>query len=392
MLKKLKLMGFELKNSILNIKILMIVIVLPLLTVVLFNFAFSSLIDQGPLFDVGLVDKEKTPTSTYLIQEILKDDDITSLINFVQVKEEQSLEKVQSGELKGVFIIPENFTDNLIKMKNTPMELIYKENDIMVAYAVNGISDSFSRYIQEVQKSISATYYTTSKFENLKDHTQKINNSISFIMISEIFNRKNGIIQNQLENIPTTTSGVYFLVMVELLIISFISLYFTYNYKKEKLLNKKIQTVGFKKYEIKILKMASYIVFINIQIAIIFVPIFYYLTEGISLKYILFLNLISLFLFSLWFLISSLIKKENIFISISTLIIVTSNLFGGTLFPLVLMPYNLQVVSKMTPNYWLGREFLYLITGNVNIINIGIIIFLTTAFLYLSMKGDGIDA
>ncbi|HCX04369.1 MAG TPA: hypothetical protein DHM42_07765, partial [Clostridiales bacterium] len=125
MLKKLKLMGFELKNSILNIKILMIVIVLPLLTVVLFNFAFSSLIDQGPLFDVGLVDKEKTPTSTYLIQEILKDDDITSLINFVQVKEEQSLEKVQSGELKGVFIIPENFTDNLIKMKNTPMELIY---------------------------------------------------------------------------------------------------------------------------------------------------------------------------------------------------------------------------------------------------------------------------
>ena len=220
-------MGFELKNSILNIKILMIVIVLPLLTVVLFNFAFSSLIDQGPLFDVGLVDKEKTPTSTYLIQEILKDDDITSLINFVQVKEEQSLEKVQSGELKGVFIIPENFTDNLIKMKNTPMELIYKENDIVVAYAVNGISDSFSRYIQEVQKSISATYYTTSKFENLKDHTQKINNSISFIMISEIFNRKNGIIQNQLENIPTTTSGVYFLVMVELLIISFISLYFT---------------------------------------------------------------------------------------------------------------------------------------------------------------------
>src|SRR6056297_2525719 len=173
MLRKLKLIGFELKNNIFNIKVLTIVIVLPLLAVVLFNFAFKDFVSQGPIFKLGLVDNENSPTSSYLIEQLLQDEDITSLINFKKIDDKNSISKIEKGELNGVLIIPKDFTDSLINMKNTPIELIYNENDVLISYALNTVADSFSLYIEEVQKSISANYYTTSKIDELKEDTQK---------------------------------------------------------------------------------------------------------------------------------------------------------------------------------------------------------------------------
>ncbi len=392
MLRKLKLIGFELKNSILNIKVLTIVIVLPLLAVVLFNFAFKDFVSQGPIFKLGLVDNENSPTSSYLIEQLLQDEDITSLINFEKIDDKNSISKIERGELNGVFKIPENFTDSLINMKNTPIEIIYNKNDVLISYALNAVADSFSLYIEEVQRSISATYYATSEIEELKENTQKINNNISLIMIGEVFNRKMGIIKSELEDIPTTSSGIYFLVMIEILILSYVSLYFTYKFMKEKHLNRKIQTLGLKRGEIKLIKLLSYLILINIQILIIFIPIYYFLTGDITLKHILYLNLISFILFSLWFLLSSFIKKPENFILISTLIIVFNNLLGGTLFPLVLMPYNLKILSQFTFNYWFGVEFLHMITGNINIYILLAFLIVPILFLLISMRGDALDA
>ncbi|MDW7667899.1 MAG: ABC transporter permease [Bacillota bacterium] len=392
MLRKIKLIGFELKNSIFNLKVLTIVIVLPLLAVVLFNFAFKDFVSQDPVFKLGLVDKENSPTSSYLIEQLLQDEDITSLISFEKIDDENSISKVERGEINGVFKIPEDFTDSLINMKNNPIEIIYNKNDVLISYALNAVADSFSLYIEEVQRSISATYYTTSKIEDLKENTQKINNNISIIMIGEVFNRKMGIIKNELEDIPTTSSGIYFLVMIEILILSYVSLYFTYKFMKEKHLNRKIQTLGLKRGEIKIIKLISYLILINMQILIIFIPIYYLLMGDFVLKNVLYLNLISIVLFSLWFLISSFIKKPENFILISTLIIVFNNLLGGTLFPLALMPYNLKLLSQFTFNYWFGVEFLHMITGNTNMFILAVFLILSLTFLLISMRGDALDA
>jgi len=392
MIRKLKLIGFELKNSIFNIKVLTIVIVLPLLVVVLFNFAFKDFVSKEPILKLGIVDNENSATSNYLIEELLKDQDITSLISFKKVDDKNSISKVKKGELNGVLKIPKDFTDSLINMKNTPIEIIYNENDVLISYALNTVADSFSLYIEEVQKSISANYYTTSKIDELKEDTQKINNNISLIMISEVFNRKMGIIKNELQNIPTTSSGIYFLVMVEILILSYVSLYFTYKFMKEKDINRKIQTLGFKRGEIKVIKIISYLTLINIQILTIFNPIYYFLSGNILFKNILYLNIISLFLFSLWFFLSSFTQKPEKFILISTLIIVFNNLLGGTLFPLQLMTYKLKILSQFTLNYWFGIEFLHIITGNTNMYILLTFLIVPIVFFLISMRGDALDA
>jgi len=392
MIRKLKLIGFELKNSIFNIKVLTIVIVLPLLVVVLFNFAFKDFVSKEPILKLGIVDNENSATSNYLIEELLKDQDITSLISFKKVDDKNSISKVKKGELNGVLKIPKDFTDSLINMKNTPIEIIYNENDVLISYALNTVADSFSLYIEEVQKSISANYYTTSKIDELKEDTQKINNNISLIMISEVFNRKMGIIKNELQNIPTTSSGIYFLVMVEILILSYVSLYFTYKFMKEKDINRKIQTLGFKRGEIKVIKIISYLTLINIQILTIFNPIYYFLSGNILFKNILYLNIISLFLFSLWFFLSSFTQKPEKFILISTLIIVFNNLLGGTLFPLQLMTYKLKILSQFTLNYWFGIEFLHIITGNTNMYILVTFLIVPIVFFLISMRGDALDA
>src|SRR6056297_403220 len=103
MIRKLKLIGFELKNSIFNIKVLIIVIVLPLMAVVLFNFAFKDFISQEPIFKLGIIDNENSTTSNYLIEQLLLDEDITSLINFEKIEDKESISKIEKGELRGIF-------------------------------------------------------------------------------------------------------------------------------------------------------------------------------------------------------------------------------------------------------------------------------------------------
>jgi len=161
---------------------------------------------------------------------------------------------------------------------------------------------------------------------------------------------------------------------------------------KEKDINRKIQTLGFKRGEIKLIKIISYLIFINIQILTIFSPIYYFLSGNIVFKNILYLNIISLVLFSLWFLLSSFTQKPEKFILISTLIIIFSNLLGGTLFPLALMTYNLKTLSQLTLNYWFGIEFLHIITGNTNMYIIAAFLIVAVVFFLISMRGDALDA
>jgi len=180
--------------------------------------------------------------------------------------------------------------------------------------------------------------------------------------------------------------------MVEILILSYVSLYFTYKFMKEKDINRKIQTLGFKRGEIKVIKIISYLILINIQILTIFNPIYYFLSGNILLKNILYLNIISLFLFSLWFFLSSFTQKPEKFILISTLIIVFNNLLGGTLFPLQLMTYKLKILSQFTLNYWFGIEFLHIITGNTNMYILVTFLIVPIVFFLISMRGDALDA
>lgn len=387
-----KLVIFELKRNLLNSKNIAILIVLPLLVVVLFNFAFKDLVEDKPIMNLGLVDEENSSTSRYLIEQLLEDEDISKLINIETIDKNNEVEKISNKEYNAVLKIPANFTSNLINMKNTPIEIIYNKNDSITSYSLEIVTKSFSQYIEEVQKHISTTYYTTKEIENLNKNTEKINNNISLIMIGEVFNRKMGILKKELIDIPSTSSVDYLIIMIEILILSFTSLFFTYKYREENKINNKLKTMGIKGLKIKILKVTSYMILINLQIILIFAILFYYLTGTFLITQILFLNLIVLFLFGMWFLISSFIRKKENFILTGSLIIIFSNLFGGTLLPIALMTYRLKSLSKLTINYWFGKELLFLTSGNQSTYIFVITAILALIFLFLSEKGDELNA
>jgi hypothetical protein len=387
-----KLILFELRKNLLNFKNIFLLIVLPLIVVVLFNFAFNNLVEDESIVNIGLIDEEDTSTSRYLIEQLLEDKDISNLINFQPITEKDYIKKVKNKEYNAVLIIPENFTSNLISMKNTPIEIIYNKDDTLTSYALDIVSGSFSTYIEEVQKHISSTYYSTEGNEKLSRYTEKINNNISFIMIGEVFGRKNGIIRRELEEVNSTSSPAYFIIMIEILILSFITLYFSYKYREEKNIIEKLKSSGMKGWKIKILKTLSYMILINLQIFLVFIPLFYFLTDKLDFKMILFINLSVLFLIGLWFFVSSFIEKTHNFILTGSLIIIFSNLFGGTLFPLVLMTYRLKTLSKFTLNYWFGRKLLIIHNGGFDWAIFTATLVGAITFYYLSEKGDELNA
>lgn len=392
MKKGLSLIKFELKTNILNLKIIFLIIVLPLLAVILFNFAFKNLVGDEAIIKIGIVDEEDSLTSNYLKEEITKDEDYLSLISFEYIEKKDSLERVKENNLNAVLVIPENFTSNLINMKNDPIEIIYNKEDILTSYIIQEMLSSFSTYIEEVQKSLTGTYRTVSSLENLKENKEEINNKLSYIMIAEVFNRKNKINYIEIEDIATTSSNLYILIMIEILLLSYISLFFTNKFRKEKLINTRLETLGLSKFKVKILKIFSYLILANIQVFLVFFPFFYYITKSLNIIYILFLNLVILLMFSFWFGISSFILDNKNFILTGTLIIMFSNILGGTIFPIFLMPYNLKLISKFTINYWIGKEFLNLTKGNLDIITFSLIIISTGILFFISSKGEVLDA
>ena len=109
---------------------------------------------------VGVVDLEQSGRSEMVKTYFAENEDFKSFITVTEGTEEEIRELFDRGGLDFYFVIPENFTDEMIRMKNTPLKAVVNSTDKAKAAIYGALLESYSRYITSVEVNVESLTFS----------------------------------------------------------------------------------------------------------------------------------------------------------------------------------------------------------------------------------------
>ena len=146
------MIGKDIKLFISDTKTLLVLLVLALLGIA--GVFLASGITPPTVITVGIVDHEQSNYSEMLKTYFAENEDFNAFVNIYEGTEEEVNARFEKGELDFYFIIPENFTSEMIGMKNTPIKAVINSDDKAKAAVYGALLESYSRYITSVEVNI----------------------------------------------------------------------------------------------------------------------------------------------------------------------------------------------------------------------------------------------
>lgn len=121
--------------------------------------------DDSTFFKLGVVMYDSSTLAGTITNTITNMKQISETISFVFTDEKTALDKLKSGQLMAVIVIPENTVDGIIHGKNDPMQVIFPENSGFEAILLKEIADSAATLLSSSQAGI----YSIRDFYNSHD-------------------------------------------------------------------------------------------------------------------------------------------------------------------------------------------------------------------------------
>lgn len=127
---------------------------------------------------IGVVAQENEPYLDWMISTIENMESLEFTCKFVKCKENIANEKLRSGELNAVFIIPKNYITSLINGNENPMKIRLGKSDTTISgFLIRQIGDAASRFMTDTQSGIYAMkdFYQKHSLPNLQEDELTLN-------------------------------------------------------------------------------------------------------------------------------------------------------------------------------------------------------------------------
>ncbi len=315
--------------------------------------------------DIGVIDNEKSVLTKTLISNFKENKAFSGLFKLNVDTYDNLIKKYNNDKLSAIVELPDKFTDSLYYFENIPIKMILNPKDPLKNALLENIMNSYSTYIKAVDIGIYSLYKS---LDETKYDRKQINEVFSMNLVMSALSRNTLFKYTQIDTYPSSSSKEYFLFSVIILIIVFMttssSKLFYMEYKNNALdryvlTNSSIFLFTFS----KVLALTLNIFLTSIPL-IILIIIFNKVTI-LYMTFIILLTILTILFFSVVFLLIGLLSnKINGFISI--LITLLLGLLGGQFIPLQILPYSIQKISMITPNYWILKAYLFLNKSNIN--------------------------
>lgn len=132
---------------------------------------------------VGIVDHEQSNYSDMLKTYFAENEDFNAFVNIYEGTEEEVNSRFEKGELDFYFVIPENFTSEMIGMKNTPIKAVINSDDKAKAAIYGALLESYSRYITSVEVNIESLTFRMRTEDYDRDLIRDKNIEISWDLV-----------------------------------------------------------------------------------------------------------------------------------------------------------------------------------------------------------------
>lgn len=204
------MIGKDIKLFISDTKTLLVLLVLALLGIA--GVFLASGITPPTVITVGIVDHEQSNYSEMLKTYFAENEDFNAFVNIYEGTEEEVNARFEKGELDFYFIIPENFTSEMIGMKNTPIKAVINSDDKAKAAIYGALLESYSRYITSVEVNIESLTFRMRAEDYDRDLIREKNIEISWDLVmtalgkDAFFERE---VFDRMASLPLTDQYIY---------------------------------------------------------------------------------------------------------------------------------------------------------------------------------------
>ncbi len=349
-------------KTIINPKRLIITSIIFILIYCSFFIMFKDFMKERRILervDIGVVDKEESVLTKTLISNFKENEAFSGLFKLSVDTYDNLIKKYNNNELSAIVELPDKFTDSLYYFENIPIKMILNPKDSLKNALLENIMSSYSTYIKAVDIGIYSLYKS---LDETKYDRKQINEVFSMNLVMTALSRNTLFKYTKIDTYPSSSSKEYFLYSIIVLMMVFMTT------ASSKLFYKEYKSNTLDRYVLTgspiFIFTLSKILALSLNIVLTAMPlmILVLIIGKVSILYfimIILLTMITIIFFSTLFLcISILSDKINDFISI--LITLLLGLLGGQFIPLQILPYSIQKLSMITPNYWILKSYLLL--------------------------------
>ncbi|MCK4377143.1 MAG: ABC transporter permease [Actinomycetia bacterium] len=372
---------------------LLILLAMPFILMTIMGMALGGLFSKGPelsKIDVAVVNYDDGKVSEDFIEEILKGDELSKLLNVKEMDKKRAMNLVRIGDISSVIIIPSDFTSQIMKNKSTEMKVYGDPGQEIRASIVRSITNAYTNKVSSVMVGVRTGWESLTKLGK-KTNLTEIARYIPFMINEMIEKDVEDLVKIEEENTSqkeSLSSMQYYAAGMSTMFVLFSAMFGADSILKERddktlarLLSspmKKHSVLGGKLlgiFIIGILQFTAYItatkLIFNVNwgrsiIGLVLLPISTVLaTTGMTIFF------------------ASIAKTRNAVGGISQIFIQSMSALGGSMFPTSLLPPWLRFFSNFTINKWSMDGFLSLMSGaGVISISKSIIVLLAIALVF----------
>lgn len=362
------------KNTLVYLKrkqMLMVVFILPMVSVLLLGGLFSNMILAKRTVDpmeVIIVDQEQSMFSKMLIRHFENTESFSKLVHVISATEKEANTIYEEGRITGIITIPEDFSASLLYLENHPIQVRVNPQHLMKAYILENLLDSYSKYVSSVDITVTMVYDELLQSGVPQEAVSKVNDEISYSLITTALDRNSFFSFQPIETIPSTTSFTYFTIAIFVLFVLYTGLLGANDLLIEKQSGclDRISTTSISISTFIGSKIIVLSGFMFLQSMILFIPAYFFmgnLNFSNLWEPAVFIIICIGFSVSMALFFAGVFSTEQRATIVGNISILLWALIGGSFIPLQLMPPALQKLAQISPNYWMIKGLLFLSSG-----------------------------
>ncbi len=312
--------------------------------------------NYSELVKIGVINKDSSDYSKLLLSYFNGSETFTSFIKVITGKEEEIDQEFDNGKLDVVIEIPENFAQNLIHIKHSPIRVEINTMDITKAILLQNVLRSYERYISAVEVNAVGLYELMEVYEMDPQLISDTNTKLSIDLILTALGKEKFFSFRAIGAFPSTSLANYYIASIFIMLSLYFGLYAGYELRRE------MGQGTLVRLRTTRLSLYQYVLGKNIAMAILPAILLgvaiTFLTGKLYLINFVFSICIALFSVALAVLLCGVLKTTQSFTLTGNVLIFLLTLIGGGIIPIQFLPQDMLLLTKFTPYYYLMKGIL----------------------------------
>jgi len=316
----------------------------------------------GEPLAMGVINHDNSTNSKLLLSYFDSSKTFTSFVRVVRGDSKTIEEAFEKGELDIYLEIPENFTQDMIRMEHTPIKVTINIEDTTKALLFQNVLKSYEKYISSVETSAVGLYEVMEQDHMEQELITSTNRKVSIDLIFTALGKEAFFSYQELEQFPATTVILYYISAGLILAIFYFSLYIGYRILNEMKQGTftRIQTTKTSLFCYLTGKLSVYILLIA---SITFAAISIISRGQISGGCVWFSLTAAMYVVNQAVFLCVLFRTTQSFVLVGNLILFYFAILGGGIIPIQYLPQDMFTLARFTPNYYLQRGIIEITNG-----------------------------